>query len=133
MPLLLGAIPWRLLAVIGICAGIALGAVYITSQLKKIGRLEAQLDSAVEISNANAEIALKATAEAQRVQGLMLERDKARNAIRHKADERKARIYESPPSEDGPLASVLRDTLNSLPARPHSDTVSGTTVSASAP
>ena len=43
MPFLLGAIPWRLVAIMGLVAGLALGAMYVTTQLKKIGRLEAEL------------------------------------------------------------------------------------------
>lgn len=115
----LGAIPWRLLAVIGIVAGLALGAVYVTHQLKKIGKLEAQLDSAIDVGNANAEAARKATEDFQRVREVMFRAFKEKSEIRRKADNRKAQINAAPPSEDGPLAPVLRDTLNQLPSYTH--------------
>lgn len=133
MPLLLSAIPWRLVAILGVCAGLFFGVMYVTSQLKKIGRLEAQLDSAIEVSNANAEIALKATAEAQRVQALMLAGSKAKGEIRRKAATRRTQINETLPSDDGPLAPVLRLELDSLQPSEGPEGIGTTSVSTTAP
>lgn len=121
--LLLSAIPWRLVAILGLCAGLLLGAMWVTSQIKKVGKLEAQLDQAIEVSNTNAEIARKAAEDYARINSIMLEGSKAKAAIRTKADARRTKIYEAPETDDGPLAPILRGTLDGLPESP-SDEVS---------
>jgi len=114
MPLLLSAIPWKLLAV-GLFAVAVFGTfVGCQQQSKKIGRLEAQLDSAIEVSNQNALIAEKHFNDLKRIQEVQAEGAKAKGKIRDATEQRKAKINESPQSDDAPLAPVLRRTLDGL-------------------
>jgi hypothetical protein len=47
-------IPWRLVAILGVAAGIALAVGWVSSRLQLIGALRVQLDAATTTANANA-------------------------------------------------------------------------------
>jgi hypothetical protein len=123
MPFLLGAIPWRLVAIIGVVAGLLFGAMWVTSQIKKVGRLEAQLDSAIEVSNQNAAIAGQYRKEIEAMQKTVAEGAKKKAGIRTQADKRRKVINDSLPENDGVLAPVLLDAIMGLRPDPDSDTV----------
>ncbi len=110
MPLILSAIPWRLVAIIGVVAGLFFGAVWVTSQLKKIGVLES--------ANAQLKSDLAASRE---LPTIIVAGEKKKEDIRHKADHRRKVIQSAPPSDDAPLAPVLRDELNSLRPDPEAE------------
>ena len=110
MPLLLSAIPWRLVAIIGVVLGIALGAMYVAGQLKKVGRLE--------VENAQIRSDLEAS---KRVAPIVAQGEKKKAVIRHKADQRRKAIIDALPEDDGVLAPVLRRELDGL--RPDPETI----------
>lgn len=118
MPLLLSAIPWRLVAIIGVVAGLFFGAMWVTNQIKKVGRLEAQLDTAIEVSNQNAAIAEQYRKDVEAMQKTVAEGAKVKAGIRAEADKRRKVIIDSLPQEDGILAPILRDALDNLPDAP---------------
>jgi hypothetical protein len=123
MPLLLSAIPWRLVAIIGVVAGLLFGAMWVTSQIKKVGRLEAQLDNAIEVSNQNAAIAEQYRKEIEAMQKTVAEGAKKKAGIRTQADKRRKVIIDALPEDDGPLAPVLRNALDGLRPDPETDRV----------
>ena len=115
MPFLLGAIPWRLVAVIGVVAGLFFGAMYITAQIKKIGRLEVQLSQATATANANAAEAKRLEAENDRIRKEAAEAAKAKDTIRKAGSQRRQAIAVTPPADDGPLAPIARRWIDGLP------------------
>jgi hypothetical protein len=123
MPFLLGAIPWRLVAIIGVVAGLLFGAMWVTSQIKKVGRLEAQLDNAIEVSNQNAAIAEQYRKEIEDMQKTVAEGAKKKAGIRTQADKRRKVINDTLPEDDAPLAPVLRNALDGLRPDPETDRV----------
>lgn len=113
MPLL-SLIPGRAL-IIGAAVVVALIiGLYVVGQLKRVGKLEGQLDASIELSNQNAEIAEKQRAEMERLQGIDAENAKLRARLRRASDDNRRAISNAPPSDDGPLAPVLRRQLDSL-------------------
>lgn len=123
MPLILSAIPWRLVAIIGVVAGLFFGAMWVTGQIKKVGRLEVQLDNAIEVSNQNAAIAEQYRKDIEAMQKTVAEGAKKKAGIRTQADKRRKVIIDALPEDDGPLAPVLRNTLDGLRPDPETDTV----------
>lgn len=123
MPFLLDAIPWRLVAIIGVVAGLLFGAMWVTIQIKKVGRLEAQLDSAIEVSNQNAAIAEQYRKEIEAMQKTVAEGAKKKAGIRTQADKRRKVIIDALHEDDGPLAPVLRNALDGLRPDPETDRV----------
>ena len=115
MPFLLSIVPWRLVAIIGVMAGLALGAMYVTAQLKKIGRLEAELTHVTATANANAAEAKRLEAENERIRQEAAEAAKAKDAIRKTGSQRRQAISVAPPTDDGALAPVARRWLDGLP------------------
>ena len=115
MPLLLSAIPWRLVAVLGIAAGIALGAMYIAAQLKKIGVLQAQVTQATATANANAAEAKRLKIENERILAEAALAAEAKSAIRRSGSKRREAISAAHVTDDGPLAPVARRWLDGLP------------------
>ena len=126
MPLLFSAIPWRLVAIIGVVAGLALGAMYIAAQLKKIGRLEAELTHVTATANANAAEAKRLEAENERILKEAAKAAEAKTAIRKTGTQRRQAISVAPPSDDGPLAPVARRWLDGLPVVTGSGGAGGT-------
>ena len=114
LKLLGGGIPWKLLGVIGIAAGVAIGAVYFVRQVKLAGIYEAQRDTALAASAENARLAQWQAEESQRLQGIVAENAKEKAAQRRRYDQLRRSIADAPDTEDGPLAAVLRHTLDGL-------------------
>lgn len=112
--LLLGGIPWRLVAAIGIFAGVLLGAVYVTGQIKKIGRLESEVAIATNVARINAQTVKIERAEYERREMIASTWAATKDKIRaNHATVRKA-IASAPTSDDGPLAPVLRQQLERM-------------------
>jgi len=125
MPLLFSAIPWRLVAIIGVVAGIALGVMYITAQLKKIGKLEGEITHVTATANANAAEVKRLGAENERVLQEAAKAAEAKTAIRKTGNQRRQAISVGAPSDDGPLAPVARHWLDGLPVGPGSGGADG--------
>jgi len=115
MPFLLSVIPWRLVAILGVMAGLAFGAMYVTAQLKKIGRLEAELTHVTEMANANAAEAKRLEAENVRIREEAAKAAEVKTAIRKTGTQRRQTIFVAPPSDDGALAPVARRWIDGLP------------------
>lgn len=115
MPFLLSAIPWRMVAIIGVIAGLAIGAMYVTAQLKKIGRLEAELTHVTATANANAAEAKRLEAENARIREEAAKAAEVKTAIRKTGTQRRQAISVAPPSDDGPLAPLARRWIDGLP------------------
>jgi hypothetical protein len=111
LPLLARFWPYIAIAVLGFG---------LWASVKHSGALSARLDSAIEISNANAEIAARERAERDRIQSHAdaLEKQLAANSKKYASIKRS--ISDAPPSDDGPLSPVMLRTLDSLraPANP---------------
>lgn len=90
-------------------------AMFTIGQAKQIGALKTQLDSAIEIANTNATIHDKAMADLAADHKIELDAVKAKARNRQIADARRKEINDAPPTDDGPLAPVLRRTLDGLP------------------
>lgn len=117
------ALPWR---AIGIAAAVlfallALG--YVVGTIKRAGMLEAQRDTALAAAAANAQIAEWQAEDHAKVLAAMAANTNTRAGIRSGADVNRRAITNAPPSDDGPLAPVLRRTLDRLrgPAGPGAD------------
>lgn len=97
---------------------IAILTLGLYASVKHSGALSARLDQAIEISNANAEIAAKERAEVNRVQSIA---DTATQALasnqKHYAPIKRS-ISDAPPSDDGPISPILRRTLDGLRSPP---------------
>ena len=108
---LLSLIPWRWAAV---AAGVALcGMLY--AEIKRVGRLEAQLDAATSIANANAEIADQERTFRRKADEIAsVAAAKAERARRRYLDQRRE-VTDARDEGDGPLAPVLRHVLDGLP------------------
>lgn len=112
--LLAGAIPWRLVAILAGVAGILLGAVYVTGQIKKIGRLESELGIAVGAARINAQTVKIERAEYERREAIAGRRDALLAKIRGKHATVRKEIASAPASDDGPVAPVLRRQLERM-------------------
>lgn len=115
MPLLLSAIPWRLVAIIGIVAGLFFGAMWVTSQIKKVGALEAEKAQLTQDLKSTVALADKYKSDLKTMQAIVAEGAKKKSGISRDADKRKRKIIDALPSDDGVLADVLRRTLDGLP------------------
>lgn len=98
------------------------------ASVKHSGALSARLDSAIEISNANAEIAAKERAETERVTAINDSLTIKLAANQKKYTPLKRSISDAPPSDDGPIAPVLARTLGGLRG-PHPGQDGGTKAS----
>lgn len=112
---LFNAIPWRLVAFIAITGVLAFGTTYIAAQIKKIGRLEAELTHATATANANAAEAKRLEAENARIREEAAKAAAAKATIRKNGTQRRQDISVAPPSDDGPLAPLARRWLDGLP------------------
>ena len=112
--LLSGGVPWRLF---GLIAALATVFAFVV-EVKHIGRLEAELSAAAEIAEQYAVVAeqdRKARAHAEDVAAQVERRaESARRAFLRQRRE----VTDANPSEDGPLAPVLRRVLDGLPVAP---------------
>ena len=133
MPLLFSAFPWRLVAILGVAAGLAFGTMYIAGQLKKIGALQAQVTQVTAVANANAAEVKRLEAENKRVRQEAAKAAEAKTAIRNTGKTRRQAISVAPPTDDGPLAPVARRWISGLPEPAASGGASGATTSAKAP
>lgn len=109
--MLLSLLPWRW---IGFATALVLcGVIY--AEMRHLGRLEAQLDAAAAIANANAEIADQERAFRRRAdQAAGAAATKAENARRRYLEQRRE-VTHARAEDDGPLAPVLRHALDGLP------------------
>lgn len=115
--LLGGAIPWRLVALIaGALAAVAV-FLFVVGTIKENGKLKVDLTQAVETSNANAAAAEAQRLETARIQDVADGAAKTKIIIRRVADVKRKEIVDAPPSDDGPLAPVLRRALDGLQRR----------------
>ena len=118
MPLaLLGGIPWRLVAVIGIAAGLAFGAMYVVGVIKSAGMYQAQRDAALEASKQNADLAEWLVDEEKRRGAIAVETAQKKGAIRKAGAARRENINAAPATDDGPLAPIGQRFLDSLQPR----------------
>lgn len=111
LPLLARFWPYIAIAVLGFG---------LWASVKHSGSLSAKLDQAIEISNANAEIAAKERAEVERITAINDSLTLKLAANQKKYTPLKRSISDAPPSDDGPLAPVLRNLFSELrqPANP---------------
>lgn len=112
--LLGGAIPWKLIGGIGAVLAVVMSLSYCSAQIKKVGKLEGQLDSAIEIANSNSAQLKLERSRAEALQKAITEYGKLRLDVKKKADSNRTRIVNAPKEDDGPLAPVLRRELDSL-------------------
>lgn len=132
MPWMLAAkaLPWR---AIGIAAAVIVGLLavaYVVGTIKRAGMLEAQRDTALAAAAANAQIAEWQAQDHAKVLAVLEENGKVRAGTRAKADANRKAITDAPPQDDGPLAPVLRRTLDRLrgeggPGADHGDPPAG--------
>jgi len=115
----LNLIPWKLVGIVVGCAMLALGALYIVGIIKENGSLKVQLDNAIEVANSNAENLRLERIEHQRIETITTEVVTNKTQNRKKADTVRKEIVNAPPTDDGPIAPVLRRQLDRL--RPHED------------
>lgn len=83
----------------------------------------AALDASIEVSNANAEAASHYAAEADRFAAITGKTAEKKDDIRRKSEANKLEIISAPPSDDGPVAPVLRRWLDRLPNPPRPDPI----------
>ena len=106
---LLSGFPWKLAAIAGAVVAMLLTAKACTDQREQIGALKvenAQLKSDLKASQ---EVAAKVSAGA-----------KKKADIGHKADQRRRKVLDALPEDDGPVAPVLRGVLDGLRPDPRS-------------
>lgn len=108
-------IPWKLVAVIGLGLGLFFGMVYVVGKIRASGMYQAQRDTAIEASRANAQIAKWQTDESTRLQDIVSENARVKIVTRKASDQTRRKITDAPLTDDGPLARVLRDELDRLP------------------
>ena len=104
-------LPWRWVGVAAFV--ILLGVVYI--QVKHTGRLEAQLDAATEIANANAEIASQERMFRQKADAVASANAAMMERARRKYSALRKEVTDAGSEEDGAIAPVLRHALDGLP------------------
>jgi hypothetical protein len=116
MPTWISLIPWKLVGVVVLCLAIS-GLWYRGDHyMKAAAKLETQLDSAIEVANANAANAEAAAKREQAVQVVISKGETKKQAIRRSADVVRGVIADAPVEDDAPLAPVLRAELDRLPA-----------------
>ena len=113
--LISGLIPWRLVAVLGLAAGIAIAAGWVSSRLQLIGALRVQLDAATKTANANAALAKRAEAENDRITGILAQAATAQASVRTTARKRQLAIVASPTVGEPPLSDAGRAWIAGLP------------------
>jgi hypothetical protein len=112
--LLGGAIPWRVILVAGIAAA-AFGIwLTILSQAKQIGALTKDRDAAIATADQNAKIAETQRAEFNRVQSILDAAEAEKIKLRDRSTARRKVINDAPKTDDGPIAPVLRRSLDGL-------------------
>lgn len=126
-------VPWRLVAILGVAAGIALAAGWVSSQLQLIGALRVQLDAAITTANANAALAKQAEDENERIKGILEKSALAQAGIRNTAKKRQLAIVASPEVGDPPLSNAGRAWIDGLPDAAPSDRAPSPTPSAKRP
>lgn len=105
-----GGIPWRLI-------GIVVGAISIAAcslGFAHISRLESQLDTVSRIANDNAVMAEDARLAMDRANTIAAQVAQNANVTHRKFSERRRKAVDAPPTDDGPLAPVLRRVLDGL-------------------
>lgn len=119
--LLGGAIPFRLILIVA--GAIAAVGVWFTilGQAKQIGGLKKDLDAAMATADRNAAMAEAQRAEFERVQSILDTAEKEKAKIRDTVKIRRKVITDAPQSDDGPIAPILRRTLDGLRVGAKSD------------
>lgn len=131
--LISGLVPWRLVAVLGLAAGIALAAGWVSSRLQLIGALRVQLDAATKTANANAALAKQAEAENDRIKGILAQAATAQASVRTTARKRQLAIVASPAVGEPPLSDAGRAWIDGLPDAASGDRAPGAVPSAKRP
>lgn len=90
------------------------GLLYLS--VRHNGALSVERDHAIQTANENAATAQHAVAEASLLQTITDTATAEKTVIRTKSDTRRKAINHAAPTDDGPLAVLLRDELNSLRA-----------------
>ena len=126
-------IPWRLVAIFGLAAGVALAVGWVSSQLQLIGALRVQLDAAITTANANAALAKQAEAENDRIKGILEQSALAQAGIRSTAKKRQLAIVASPAVGEPPLSDAGRAWIAGLPEPISGDRAPSTPPSAKRP
>lgn len=93
---------------------IALLGLGLYASARHNGVLAARVSQITQVANDNAAAATHAQAEAVRLQTIADNATTAKAALRTQSDTRRKVITHAPPTDDGPLANVLRDELRSL-------------------
>jgi len=126
-------IPWRLVAILGVAAGIALAAGWVSSRLQLIGALRVQLDAATTTANANAALAKRAEAENDRIKAILVQSAIAQAGIRTTARKRQLAIAASPAVGEPHLSDAGRAWIDGLPDASPGDRAPGAASSAKRP
>lgn len=126
-------IPWRLVAIFGLAAGIALAAGWVSSRLQLIGALRVQLDAATTTANANAALAKQAETENERIKGILEQSALAQAGIRSTARKRQLVIAASPAAGEPPLSDAGRAWIAGLPDGAPGDRAPGAAAGAKRP
>lgn len=111
----LSGVPWRLVGIVALVLAVTALWYRGSHYEERAARFEKLLDSAIEVSNANAEAAKAYAEEAQRLNEVAAKAVQVRNDIRRSSEQRQREIDATLPENDGPLAPVLRDQLDRLP------------------
>jgi len=106
-----GGIPWRL---IGIVVGFVL-AFFCYFEITHMHHLEAQLDAEARIANNNAIVAESARHAVDQANAIATQAALDAKVIQRKFSTKRRIIIDAPQADDGPLAPVLRRTLDELP------------------
>ena len=126
-------VPWRLVAILGVAAGIALAAGWVSSRLQLIGALRVQLDAAIATANINAALAKQAEAENDRIKSILEKSAIAQANIRTTAKKRQLAIVALPAVGEPPLSDAGRAWINGLPDATSSDRAPSAAPSAKRP
>jgi hypothetical protein len=107
-------LPWKLIGLAAGAAVLALWALFTVGLIEDRGKLQAQLDQAIDVSNANAQAAVDQRAEFDRIQSESVKAAVAKALNNERANQRRKDITDAPDSDDGPLSPVLRHALDGL-------------------
>lgn len=96
-----------------IIAVVVLGGL-LFAQVKHSGKLSAQRDQATKVANENAKVAKDEREARARADKIAADATAKWEQARKRFNESRKEIANAPPSDDGPLAPVLRRTLDGL-------------------
>ncbi|MBL8644019.1 MAG: hypothetical protein JNK21_08790 [Rhodospirillaceae bacterium] len=108
-------LPYKLIGIIAGLAILAFWALFTVSLIDDRGKLKASLDGAIQIGNDNAQAATDQRTEFTRILAETERAAEQRGWNRAQANARRREIANAPKTDDGPIAAVLRRTLDGLP------------------